>query len=350
MPSVRMLLRQARTLQAIWSKGFRQQNHPDHLWRSAAQTWAEMQKLDRQIVLAVERDYRNALRVLRDDLRWKLDGLIRSLQSVREELVPPRAAPSLSDWLGELRALDDEFGNLQFDAKREVVRVTTEPVTLREVELGPFAIELNWPRLEHRKGSLCFEIVAVRPNPASGRGDVVHPHLNDGELCAGDAAKPLERALAEGRLSEAFLLIRSVLTTYNPKSAYVALEDWDGLNCGDCNGRMQRDNASYCESCHSDLCDSCVTSCRSCEETRCGGCLNACGGCSDLCCARCLETIGGRVSLCSSCRGICTSCDRVLLASELDENGDCPDCTEETEEPETEPTNPPTPMEAIHDS
>ncbi|CAN5301697.1 hypothetical protein BH11PLA2_BH11PLA2_31640 [soil metagenome] len=115
-----------------------------------------------------------------------------------------------------------------------MLRVRTEPLTLKDVDLEPFAIELHWTRLAHQKGSSCFDIVALEPNPASGRDEVTHPHLNDGELCAGDSAIPIQCALVESRISDAFVMIRSVLTTYNPRSAYVQLDEWENDLCDSC--------------------------------------------------------------------------------------------------------------------
>ena len=65
--------------------------------------------------------------------------------------------------------------------------MTTESITLQDVELGSFAIDFVWSRLAQQRGSSCFDIVALDPNPATGRDEVNHPHVNDLDLCAGDA-------------------------------------------------------------------------------------------------------------------------------------------------------------------
>ncbi|MCX6963421.1 MAG: hypothetical protein NTZ08_13390, partial [Verrucomicrobia bacterium] len=89
-------------------------------------------------------------------------------------------------------------------------------------------IDFHWKRVESETGVRCFDIVALEPNPASGRDEIVHPHVNGRDLCAGDAEGPVHRALDDGRIVEAFLMIRSVLTTYNRRSPYVSLEAWEG--------------------------------------------------------------------------------------------------------------------------
>ncbi|CAN5580004.1 hypothetical protein BH11PLA2_BH11PLA2_48700 [soil metagenome] len=335
MHPIRILVRHAQRLSDAWAKGRQNRNDFDYHWSNVSRGWINLLALQRQLELAQSHGLQEAHRSVQEDFRWKLDELSRHLHSLREDRVQPVQEPILADWLRELQALEDEFGQLHVDARLGILRVRTEAITLNDVELGPFNIELHWSRLASSKGSSCFEIIAVESNPASGRDEVTHPHVNDGELCAGDAAKPIENALADGRISDAFLLIRSVLKTYNARSAYVQLEEWDGLSCSDCGGRIRRDYSSYCEGCQSDLCESCVSSCRSCEETRCGSCLNSCDGCSDLCCARCLEIVSKSESLCSSCRGICSDCNKVLCQSELDEAGHCPDCAMAEESPNT---------------
>jgi hypothetical protein len=331
MPPIQLFLRHARRLQEAWEKHVYQSSMQDVIWSNARRAWERLAEIDRQIELASRHNLREALRSVQEDFRGKLAELIRDLQALQDLSTPPTHEPTQADWVCELQALNEEFGTFTLDARLQVVRVTTEPVSLKDVDLGRFAIELHLSRLANQRGSSCFEIAALEPNPASGREEVTHPHVTGGELCAGDAAKPIAKALVQGRLCEAFLLIRSVLTTYNPKSAYVSLEEWDGIACGDCGGRVHRDHSSYCEGCHSDLCDGCTSSCRSCDETRCAGCLTSCDGCSDLCCARCLETLANRDELCSSCRGICSGCDAVLRLSELDDDGQCLVCAEHDE-------------------
>ena len=154
----------------------------------------------------------------------RLDEVRRQVEQLQIEYAPPSGrAPDLGEWLAEIRQLEAEFGGVEVRWRDAVVRVVTDPVTLRDVALGPFAIEFGWDRVGHISASRCFDMIALESNPAAGRDEVPHPHVQGVELCAGDAAGPLERALADGRLADAFLIVRSVLTTYNPASAYVPL-------------------------------------------------------------------------------------------------------------------------------
>ena len=311
----------------------------DRLFGVIQNSWEALQADRRRLGLAEDRGFTHCLPILLEDIRLQIEGLFRSLAALRESPRPPAKPPSLSDWVAELRALEDEFGELEVDDQRCVLRVVTEPITLKDVELGPFALELVWSRFGQSRGSHCFDILALEPNPASGKERVTHPHVQDGTLCAGDAAAPLERALADGRLGDAFALVRSVLENYNPRSPFVGLDEWDGTPCSDCGDRIGREESYFCSGCHSDLCDGCSSCCRSCDETRCCDCLEPCAACSNPTCSRCLDDVGGQ-SVCPECRGTCTDCGAVALVSKLDRLGLCEACADPvplTPEPEDLP-------------
>ena len=297
----------------------------DVLWRILDAVWNSLHLARRRLDLADERGFRLSRPALLQDLHLQIDALTRAVAALKE--YPAEPVPSTADWVGELRALEAEFGEVEVDDRLGVLRVTTEPITLKEVELGAFALELVWSRFGQTRGSACFDIVAREANPAAGRDRVTHPHVQDGSLCAGDATAPIDRAIAAGRLSDAFVLVRSVLTNYNPRSAYVDLDEWDGTPCSECGDRVDRGDFYYCAGCHSDLCEPCASCCRSCEETRCGGCLEPCAVCSDPTCDRCLDEIDGQ-SVCAECRDNCRQCNDTVLRSALNPAGLCTGCAE----------------------
>jgi hypothetical protein len=151
-------------------------------------------------------------------------------------------------------------------------------------------------------GSGSFEVVALEPNPPAGREDVTHPHVRDGSLCAGDATAPLNKAVAEGRLVDAFLLVRAVLVHYNPHSPHVPLSEWDGFLCADCQTRGDRDERYSCEGCGCDLCGECALSCSACSSSRCADCLTPCDRCLARHCPGCLSADENDRALCNDCR------------------------------------------------
>ena len=214
--------------------------------------------------------------------------------------------------------------------KEQVVRVVTDPIILRNVELGPFAIDFHWDWLGSAKGVNCFDFIALEPNPAQGRDDIIHPHVQGDDLCVGDAKRPVENAIEQGRFTDAFLLLRSVLTTYNSSSPYVALEQWSGSPCRDCGRRVEDEDRYGCESCDADMCDSCATSCAVCMSSRCSGCLEACGICESDCCSGCLENAREDERICSRCFEVCAQCGTRVPKDELTDRL-CPNCVPEEE-------------------
>ena len=211
--------------------------------------------------------------------------------------------------LEELRQLDDEFSGLHIDLKKKLLSVTTEAIELEEIYLGPFSIRLSWERLASKTSSHCFEIVALDPNPAASNETVTHPHVNRCELCGGDATVPIQRALEQGRLADSFCLVRSVLTTYNPNSPHVHLDQWGGQDCHDCGHSVHSDDLSYCESCSDDYCQDCISSCSDCQESRCSECLACCPCCKDSFCSGCLKrSAHSDKACCSGCLQNCCTC------------------------------------------
>jgi hypothetical protein len=254
--------------------------------------------------------------------------------------------------VAEVRQLEAEFGGVEVRWRDAVVRVVTDPVTLRGVELGPFAVEFGWDRVGHISAPRCFDVVALEPNPAAGRDEVVHPHVQGVELCAGDAAGPLERALSDGRLADAALIVRSVLTAYNPASAYVPLAEWDGVCCSDCGRRVDLDDRYSCEGCDADLCESCSGSCATCPASRCGACLGSCDVCRASCCRGCLQTAGSDRAVCPECRAACARCSTTVPRDELTGGSRlCPACDpDEEDDADDDAANDPAPAEVPTDA
>jgi hypothetical protein len=229
-----------------------------------------------------------------------------------------------ADLLAELRQLEDDFGGVRIGWQEGYLAVETEAITLEEVPLGSFAIELYGDRLPRRADSSCFEIVALQPNPAASDERVTHPHVLNQHLCAGDAGRALARALEQGRLADAFSLVASVLRHYNPDSPHVALAAWGGEECHDCGHTMREGDSSFCEGCDHDFCEDCTSGCTACSSIRCHRCLSTCAVCQELCCRGCLEATGpaGR-PCCPSCRSRCAVCGAELPNDELHPESRC---------------------------
>ena len=235
---------------------------------------------------------------------------------------PQKKTPKLSVLVDELNQLMQEFGDIEFSNPDNIISVVTEPITLEDVYLGPFKIELQLSKLSDLYQNSPYYIIALEPNPSATDEAVTHPHVSNERLCEGDAYAAIRSALQEGRLSDFFTMARSILNTYNPDSPYVSLDDWDGEACYECGYVMSRDDSYYCSFCDRVFCDECTTYCRSCDESICLGCAAKCENCEEPVCPRCTRL------RCIKCKIVC--CESCI------EDGLCPDCKEEMENEDEE--------------
>ncbi len=232
--------------------------------------------------------------------------------------------PNVRDVLAELLQAEEEFEELRYYPEDKIIAIATEAVELQGVYLGDFEVQLHIQALGGTNNRGLYRIVALDPHPSVRNEEVTHPHVSGERLCAGDAGAAIDAALAGGRVCDFFMLVRSVLTTYNQDSAYVTLEDWDGVACSDCGHIMGSDNTYFCTTCEEDFCDDCSSYCTYCEETTCLSCLDTCPVCQERVCPGCFTT-------CPDCgRRLCRGCEH-------DEK--CPCHEEEPESEENDDTN-----------
>ncbi len=262
---------------------------------------------------AIERRWFSAARHLLRELPYRLRGL-------RDEFIrcddllgrDPRTRPSLRQIHEDLVQVRNEFGQVSFHAPDQTLAVETDSITLEHVYLGPFRNVIRLDRLANCTVEATIEVVAVDPHPATGNDRVTHPHVSNGRLCAGEATGPLAAALQDGRICDAFLLVRSVLETYNPESPHVALDQWNAEPCREC-GRTEGDDLCFCDGCEQDFCNECTHSCCHCSAPRCSGCLENCVFCDESSCDGCFAA-------CAACRQRC--CESCLVEKR------CPHCDE----------------------
>ena len=333
MLSIKYAIRLALQLHKTWAAQPPPRCNSPRIWRDLEAIVAEGRRLRNQIALATRYNLAFVLPRLTQEMTARLDNLARLVGQLRDESSPVRESrPDLAEWIGEVRQLEAEFGAIEIRWSERILRVVTEPIVLNEVPLGPFAIEFGWSPTLGFRGSRSFDVIALEPNSASGRDEVVHPHVEGRRLCSGDASEPLDQALDSGRLVDAFLLVRSVLTTYNPNSPYVALDEWHGCHCSDCGRRSDRHECSSCEGCDSQLCDECACSCTRCSATHCSDCLEPCAACGDSHCSACLTQTESNRAVCPDCRTRCPGCQAVLATDERNaDTGLCAGCSEAPE-------------------
>lgn len=335
MLTVPILLRLARQLEAIWARRFEPWSDPWRVWDSFDSHLAGAVELRRKIHLAVAKNLTCAGPALREELNALLRAMIGRIDELRDGYASvTNRVPDRCEWIKELRHLEDEFGTVEVRWTSAVIRVVTDPIVLRDVYLGPFAIEFDWKHDHRSPGSKFFQVKALSPNVPSGRDDVTHPHVQDDILCAGDARDSLDQAVADGRFVDAFLIVRSVLTTYNGNSAYVPLGEWDGVHCAQCGRRVASSETSTCEGCECTLCDECVDRCEGCDEARCGDCLSPCDVCRARHCRGEIHTTDANRDICPNCLSSCSRCGAAVPKDELTADRQLCSTCNSPEEPE----------------
>jgi len=326
-------IRLAYWLQQIWQQHLDRFADLDYEWSLLSKRWERVQLTHRRWQLAKEQKWLLSLPRLQAEMLDALVDLADIVSIFRTAYQPiTQHELPLSHWHQELVQLHDEFNKVTFQKAEGKLRVETPSITLAQVPLGAFAIDFKKEGLSPSIGD--FYITALEPNPASINSDVIHPHVKDGELCAGDAKAPMKAALASGRLTDVFLIIQATIQTYNSQSAYVKLDQWNGVSCSDCSSTVDPEESYTCNRCGNTLCDHCFSSCSSCSSYFCPTCIRGCASCHVDCCEACLELSEGNGNpLCRDCRTNCDRCDRVVGKDELDGDSQlCQVCSDQEDE------------------
>ena len=280
--------------------------------------------------------------------RWAnkiTDNAQRIATTIKETYDSEIYVPSIKDLLEEIRIAKRTFPTLS--CRDRVLSIKTHKITLsdgdNEIELGDFKISFN---LDIRFDSTLGEVIsihALNPNPAQGRSDVTHPHVDEERLCAGDGDLLIRQALQQGRIEDAFKLVLAVLDNYNDDSPYVHLDEWNGevYSCKECGSDELREDTVYsCEDCGENFCEDCISACEKCNRAICTGCSRNCEECSCIMCERCAEdTVCKECDrmICEDCMEICTNCGvkkcgECLKGCETCDAKICSDCSIECTE------------------
>jgi hypothetical protein len=248
-------------------------------------------RLRRQLRLAAQNNWMAAAKQLK---REYFGQLIR-LQTTLADVIDCNSAhreqhlvSGLTDIFRDLVVLQREFDGFSFDKAGMLLSVTTEPIELDGIYLGAFEICLDLKTV-NRKEPGSYEVIAVDPHPATRSDSITHPHVQDDQLCEGDASHAIRNALRQGRLLDFFQLVANVLQTYNSGSPYRSLEEWEGERCSDCGSSIDVEDCYCCEACGDRLCDNCQSCCIECSEHYCANCSNVCTACLDDVCKYCVK-------------------------------------------------------------
>jgi hypothetical protein len=267
-------------------------------------SWQRCVDLVRQIRRAQLRGWHLAAQSLATDLRLAIPSLQSELSNLLSELPadpPHKKLMTIGDIYQDLLALSEEFEEMAFDMKRRWLLITTEPIELEGIYLGPFQIRLQLDRPLAREAP-AYRVIARDPHPAESRDNVTHPHVLDEVLCEGDGKHAIRQALAQGRLLDFFSLVAGVLRNYNPESSFVELAMWYGQACSDCGTLVSEDERFTCQRCGETVCGECELCCPACEDSACSNCVAACAACDETFCSHCLR----RCVDCHEC--VCSGC------------------------------------------
>ena len=300
--------------------------------------WQRCQDLIQQMERAQLHGWLLAADRLRQELAFALALLRGRLTEASECLQPAcedRRPVSPRDLYEDIVALEDEFEEVTWNRSAKTLSVITDPIELEQIDLGRFEICLDWSKLT--VGSP-YRVIAREPQPAASDQSVTHPHVSDEHVCEGDAQVPLRLALMEGRLTDFFLIVASLLNTSNASSPYVALSDWHGVACSDCDTNIDEDERSSCKQCGSSMCGDCNRTCIDCDHTFCSGCIVTCVGCQEDYCSSCLGSCRQcDAQVCPYCRDKQERCETCHDASENKNQGD-PDDEKQEKRQEEQPT------------
>jgi hypothetical protein len=328
--------RLARHLQEVYDKRQAEERRlQEYRWAELNRQFEQAQHRHRLCQTACARQWFAAASQEQQALNRTLHRCQEIITCLRDS--PPKVAPSYRELTAEIVQLHEEFEEVSIDWKHKSLIVQTDWIELQDVELGRFRICLHWQRLVSKATIDCIEIMPLDPNPSASNDNIPHPHVRDGVLCTGEAALPLHKALEQGRLVDAFCLIRSVLQTYNPDSAHARLEQWSsGYSCWNCSCEMSEEERCYCDGCDQDMCEDCVSSCKHCDRIRCSSCQGTCEVCKEHCCRRCLTvSASAKLSCCKDCLRECTRCGDKVASSEFEDVAElCEHCAASPVEPD----------------
>ncbi|HBG60714.1 MAG: hypothetical protein A2Y10_13060 [Planctomycetes bacterium GWF2_41_51] len=292
-----------------------------------AEHFRDMTQESRRIALALNRNWLFSAKRCRENLVRILDEIPYKIETIKQisNKDDQEGTPIVSLIFAELTQIRQEFSDADFNSDKRIISVVTKPVTLEDIYLGPFRIELYIDKLSSLYKESPYYCIALEPNPAANNGEVTHPHVSGETLCEGEGYVAIRAALEQGRMYDFFTIVNNILNTYSPDSPYVALDDWfGGADCYDCGSSISEDDSYYCGFCGRVFCSECSSYCRSCEESCCLGCGGHCPNCEEFICKNCLK-------VCQECgERYCNLCM---------EDSICETCKEQNETEELENTN-----------
>ena len=267
-----------------------------------------------------------------DMLYPRIDRLLRNYNqkfaNAKLQLLVKDKINTIGDITKDILALNVMYEDkTSIDLRANIIEVITDPITLsynnKDWEFGEFKIIYRYllPSSEPHLRFVALEPLWAREDSESGCS---HPHIQDNYLCMGDAEEGILSSMKTGNVYNLFQILNSVLTTYNPRSPYISLENWYGIPCSSCGRTSSIEDTYNCSNCDDTFCDECIYSCNDCGANLCSECYYTCNDCGDIYCKECIDDNG----LCYDCREKeCSFCNEMISKDEwVDHVISCNNC------------------------
>lgn len=142
------------------------------------------------------------------------------------------------------------------------VRWIVDNVTLDDVWIGDIEVTMNLEK---------FSVHAFNKSiDTDEKNGYQHPHVSsDGHICWNGYDSDAQSYHMAGDFLAVKDTIDNLLRTYNPRSPYISLEDWENgssTSCNECGERYSDDDLAYSERYREYLCPNCRCYCEQCED------------------------------------------------------------------------------------
>jgi hypothetical protein len=164
---------------------------------------------------------------------------------------------SRADIMENLVALEKHYGTVKL-LNDHILEVTTKPIVLED-EFG-HAVNFGEMKISYDVASVLrkIHVCPYGDGVYESDGDYFHPHVGSGnDVCLGAAEEPIANAHKRNALFDIFIIIEEVLKTYNSKSPYATLGNWNGIACDHCGSYTEIVNK--CTICGDEVCNECAT-------------------------------------------------------------------------------------------
>ena len=131
--------------------------------------WQYCDDLVRKIRKTTDHGWQLAVAELACSLRYEVARVRAELADIDQQLAIATAADSVplaTDIHRDLAALGDEFSCWSCDRANKTLSVTTSPIELAGIYLGPFEIRLNWDRIRGGDADT-YRVIALDPRPSA---------------------------------------------------------------------------------------------------------------------------------------------------------------------------------------